>query len=145
MKKKGLTLIFFYLLSCLGHTRIIKRYPDFKVEEIYSKTGVIWGMTHFDENHLLFSLRKGKMFVLDLNTKKVNEVKNVPTDLQVQNQAGLLDVKKHPTKDGWVYFTYSKKVKNEIICIGMGEKEPRYDNNSASNRSKNRRVEIYIN
>ena len=39
----------------------------------------------------------------------------------------------------------SKKVKNEIICIGMGEKEPRYDNNSASNRSKNRRVEIYIN
>ena len=42
-------------------------------------------------------------------------------------------------------YLISRKIKNKIIAIGKGEESPIVENDSDVNKSKNRRVEVFIN
>lgn len=77
-----------------------------KVTKISSNLGVVWGMTFLDENNMLISQKKGKISLLDLKSKTITNIKNVPKVFN-KGQAGLFDIQ---NKNGWIYLTYAKNI-----------------------------------
>lgn len=89
---------------------------DIKVESVISNLGIVWGMTFISSNNILFTLKSGKIGILNINTKKVKYLLNTPTVLY-GGQGGLLDVKISPSfkKDKLIYFTYVKNIENKGV------------------------------
>jgi glucose/arabinose dehydrogenase len=89
---------------------------DIKVENVISNLGIVWGMTFISSNKILFTLKSGKIGILNINTKKVKYLLNTPTVLY-GGQGGLLDVKISPSfkKDKLIYFTYVKNIQNKGV------------------------------
>ncbi|MCW8930357.1 MAG: PQQ-dependent sugar dehydrogenase [Gammaproteobacteria bacterium] len=87
---------------------------QFIVEEILNGLGVPWGMTFLSTHELLFTQRDGKIGLVDLKQKKLIWLKNTPSVYQ-NGQGGLLDVMVADdyAQTGWIYFTYSKSLKNQ--------------------------------
>ncbi|UTJ05520.1 PQQ-dependent sugar dehydrogenase [Arcobacter roscoffensis] len=104
---KSLVFLIFLNLGVFAST-------TYKTQEIVSNLGVIWGMDFLDENRLILTQKNGKVFVLDLRTKALQEIKNIPK-VFYKGQGGLLDIKVSPNykKDSWIYFTYSKNINNQ--------------------------------
>lgn len=104
---KSLVLLLFLNLSLFAKT-------NYKTELIISNLGVIWGMDFLDENRLILTQKDGKVFVLNLKTKVLQNIKNIPK-VYHQGQGGLLDIKVSPNykSDSWIYFTYSKNTNNQ--------------------------------
>jgi len=88
----------------------------FKVEIVAKNLGIPWGMTFINENKMLITQKDGKIFLLDVSTKKLTPVKN-PPKIFFYSQGGLLDVQISPKfkKDGWIYFTYSKEFRDNGV------------------------------
>ena len=62
------------LLPSLIFSQIIEYESDDEnilVEKIVSNLGVVWGMTFVSEDRLLFTVRTGKIGILDIKTKKI--------------------------------------------------------------------------
>ena len=76
------------------------------VIKISSNLGVVWGMTFLDENYMLITQKEGKISLLDLKSKTIIDIKNVPKVFN-KGQAGLLDIQ---NKNGWIYLTYAKNI-----------------------------------
>lgn len=78
-------------------------------ELIHKINDSIWGMDFLPDGRMIFSAREGKMFLLDLKTKKTVEIKGLPK-IYVSGQGGLLDVRVHPdfNKNSYIYFTYAE-------------------------------------
>lgn len=76
------------------------------ITKISSNQGVVWGMTFLDKNHMLLSHKEGKISLLDLKSKTITNIKNVPKVFN-KGQAGLLDIQ---NKNGWIYLTYAKNI-----------------------------------
>ncbi|MGP2656077.1 PQQ-dependent sugar dehydrogenase [Malaciobacter sp. WC5094] len=104
---KSLVLLLFFNLSLFAKT-------NYKTELIVSNLGVIWGMDFLDENRLILTQKDGKVFVLNLKTKALQNIKNIPK-VYYQGQGGFLDIKVSPNykSDSWIYFTYSKNINNQ--------------------------------
>ncbi|MBU3013698.1 PQQ-dependent sugar dehydrogenase [Poseidonibacter lekithochrous] len=79
------------------------------VTKISSNQGIVWGMVFIDENNLLLSHKDGRISLLNLQSKEIKNIENVPKILN-RGQGGLLDIQK---KDEWIYLTYVKSVKGE--------------------------------
>ena len=79
------------------------------VTKISSNQGIVWGMVFIDENNLLLSHKDGRISLLNLQSKEIKNIENVPKVLN-KGQGGLLDIQK---KDEWIYLTYVKSVKGE--------------------------------
>jgi len=84
----------------------------FQVELVKENLGIPWGMAFLDSSHLIFTEREGRIGILTPETAKVIYLSGSPRVLD-KGQGGMLDVAvpKNHTKGGWIYFTYSKKVK----------------------------------
>jgi glucose/arabinose dehydrogenase len=84
---------------------------EIKTQTIISNLTIPWGMTFIDEDKMLITQRDGKVFLLDILSKKLASIKN-PPKVFVYRQGGLLDIKVSPnfTKDGWIYLTYVKEL-----------------------------------
>ncbi|MDZ7819321.1 MAG: PQQ-dependent sugar dehydrogenase [Aliarcobacter sp.] len=81
------------------------------VEKIASNLGVVWGMSFISDDELLFTVKTGKIGVLNIKTKKINYLSN-PLNTVYSGQGGLLDVQKSPnfSKDKQLFFTYVKQI-----------------------------------
>lgn len=110
----------FIVISCLFLIilNVNANEKKFNLEEITTLEGIPWGMTFLDKNSLLINQKDGKVFLLDLQTKKSTSISNPPKSI-VQGQGGLLDIKLSPNykKDKWIYFTYAKKVKDSAVTV----------------------------
>lgn len=86
---------------------------NIKLEKIASNLGIVWGMSFINDEKLVFTLKNGKIGVLDLKTKEVRYMQNTP-DVLYNGQGGLLDVQASPNfkKNKTLYFTYVKEIKN---------------------------------
>jgi aldose sugar dehydrogenase len=76
------------------------------VKNISSNLGVVWGMTFLDENRMLITQKEGKISLLNLKSKTITDIKNIPKVFN-KGQAGLLDIQ---NKNGWIYLTYAKSI-----------------------------------
>lgn len=81
------------------------------VEQLAAGLGIPWGMTLLSPQQLLFSERAGRVSILDLTDLSITPLGGVP-EVAAIGQGGMLDVLVGPdyARDGWIYFTYSKRV-----------------------------------
>ncbi len=87
---------------------------DIQVEQLVDGLGIPWGMTFIGPERLLFSEKSGRLRLLRLDTLELTDIKGAPT-VVAEGQGGMLDVAVSPnySRDGWIYFTYSKPADGE--------------------------------
>lgn len=91
-----------------------------KPEVLVSHQDVIWGFDFLKDGRIIFTERGGKLFVYNPKTKKEVAITGIPK-VYTAGQAGLLDVRVHPT-NGYVYLTYSEPVGDKsTTAMGRGK------------------------
>lgn len=85
----------------------------FQVRELVDDLQIPWGMAFIADNQLLVTERGGAIKLINLAKGSVQLVEGAPR-VRASGQGGLLDVKISPeyARDRWLYFTYSKPVKD---------------------------------
>lgn len=81
----------------------------YRIEEVATGLGVLWGIAFVDEKTLLVTERSGRALLLALDQGAVVPLGGLPK-VYAEGQGGLLDVAVPPPgeAEGWIYFTYSK-------------------------------------
>ena len=90
----------------------------YQVTQVAKGLGIPWGMAFQSQNEILFTERKGRLGLVNIDSGEVNYLSELP-DIIANGQGGLMDVVK-PTNNeisDWTYFTYVKP----IDVAGNGE------------------------
>ena len=95
--KKTLIFLFFFNFSILNGSEI-------KLEKVIDGLSKPWSLSFINQENIIFTEKSGKLFTLNLNTKKKTEIKNDLLFLD-DGQGGLLDVLYHA---GEIYISYSE-------------------------------------
>lgn len=98
MKKTILIIYFLSIANLFGF--------ETKLEKIVEGMNKPWSLSFIDQNSILFTEKKGKLFHLDLKNKTISEIKHNLSVLE-DGQGGLLDVL---YDDKNVYLSYSEKI-----------------------------------
>ena len=77
---------------------------EFKLEKIVGSLDEPWSLSFIDNENILFTEKPGKLYSLNLKSKKISEIKH-NLDMLEYGQGGLLDVF---FKDQNVYVSYSE-------------------------------------
>ena len=85
-----------------------------RLEELARSLGVPWGLSFVSPREILITERSGSLRLLDLERLELRDIGGAP-EVVAEGQGGLLDVAAGPNhaRDGWIYFTYSKRVDGE--------------------------------
>jgi len=104
---------------------------EFKTKILAQVDTVVWGMSFISDTEMLLTLKNGKIKLLNIKTQKLTSI-DAPMKSHQKGQGGLLDIKTSPNfkDDSFVYFTYSKKQRDEISTTLARAK---FINNSFSN------------
>jgi glucose/arabinose dehydrogenase len=97
MKKIILIIYFFSIANLFG--------LEAKLEKIVDGMNKPWSLSFINQNSILFTEKKGKLFHLDLKNKTISEIKHNLSVLE-DGQGGLLDVL---YDDKNVYLSYSEQ------------------------------------
>jgi glucose/arabinose dehydrogenase len=97
MKKIILIIYFLSIANLFGF--------EAKLEKIVEGMNKPWSLSFIDQNSILFTEKKGKLFHLDLKNKTISEIKHNLSVLE-DGQGGLLDVL---YDDKNVYLSYSEQ------------------------------------
>ena len=90
----------------------------YQVTQVATGLGIPWGMSFQSENEILFTERKGRLGIVNIESGEVNYLSGLP-EIIANGQGGFMDVAK-PTNNeiaDWTYFTYVKP----IDAAGNGE------------------------
>ncbi len=96
MKKLFITLFFFVFTNLYSQ--------EIKLEKIADSFNKPWSLSFIDKDNIIFTEKSGKLYNLNLNDKKISEIKHNLSVLEV-GQGGLLDVLYN---DGNIYISYSE-------------------------------------
>ena len=88
---------------------------NFKLEEISEDFNYPWGMTFIDDENILITEKKGKLFKVNLNSKLKEEI-NHNLKIIAIGQGGLLDVLYH---EDYIYFSYSHKIDKQFSSTAI--------------------------
>ena len=102
--------LFLFPVEILGAT--------YQVTQVATNLGIPWGMSFQSENEILFTERKGRLGIVNIESGEVNYLSGLP-EIIANGQGGFMDVAK-PTNNeiaDWTYFTYVKP----IDAAGNGE------------------------
>lgn len=109
----------FLVLSTSASAELLKTYashkPGFEVHRLFQIDGQgLWGFDFFDSQNVIVTMKTGDIYRVDLTTRKKQRISGGPNSV-VAGQGGLMDVRLHPQfkSNQWVYFTYTKKIKNK--------------------------------
>lgn len=111
MNKKLIFIILILSSFCFGQ----------KINQMTQGHGVPWGLVFLDKENLLFTERDGGFKILNIKTRRVQEV-STKIPVKTGGQAGLLDVQIDPEfgKNQKIYFTYSKVIQGKhTTALGM--------------------------
>ena len=90
----------------------------YQITQVATGLGIPWGMSFQSESEILFTERKGRLGIVNIDSGEVNYLSGLP-EIIVNGQGGLMDLVK-PTNNeiaDWTYFTYVKPIDN----AGNGE------------------------
>lgn len=85
----------------------------FRMERVAGDLWIPWAMAFLPDGRAIVSERAaGRLTLLELATGELTPLDGGPTDVFVQANAGMLDVRAHPqfADNGWVYFAYTAGV-----------------------------------
>ncbi len=110
----GLLALLIPTLATADTRELESGYPGLRVDQLVRGLGVPWGMTFVSPNQILITERGGSVRLFDIESLALRNVAGV-AEVVAEGQGGLLDVATGPgyADDGWVYFTYSKRVDGE--------------------------------
>ena len=103
---------FFFFLFVIFFTHLsIANASPVSAHKIHRAPGIVWGFDFIGDSKIIYTLKKGDMALLDLQSKKTTPIKNVP-EIWKHGQGGLMDVAVHPDfpKNPWIYLAYTVKV-----------------------------------
>ena len=69
----------------------------YQVTQVATGLGIPWGMSFQSENEILFTERKGRLGIVNIDSGEVNYLSGLP-DIIANGQGGLMDVAK-PTNN----------------------------------------------
>ena len=90
----------------------------YQITQVATGLGIPWGMSFQSESEILFTERKGRLGIVNIDSGEVNYLSGLP-EIIANGQGGLMDLAK-PTNNeiaDWTYFTYVKP----IDAAGNGE------------------------
>ena len=87
-----------------------------KSEIIIEEQGIIWAFVFLPDGNILFTEREGRLKHLDMETKKVREISEIPK-VVATGQGGLLDI--HIDKNLQVFLTYSTRDKEAGLTTAV--------------------------
>jgi len=90
----------------------------YQITQVATGLGIPWGMSFQSESEILFTERKGRLGIVNIDSGEVNYLSGLP-EIIANGQGGFMDVAK-PTNNeiaDWTYFTYVKP----IDAAGNGE------------------------
>ena len=90
----------------------------YQITQVATGLGIPWGMSFQSESEILFTERKGRLGIVNIDSGEVNYLSGLP-EIIANGQGGLMDLVK-PTNNeiaDWTYFTYVKP----IDAAGNGE------------------------
>jgi len=117
------TVFLWIVLFVYFNLSVFAKEQGLKVEKIVSGLGVPWGIEFINNKEIIFTLRSGKIGIVNFKTGKVRVIKGGPKVL-FDGQGGLLDVALSPDfkTNSLVYFTYVKLVKNQgLLTLARGQ------------------------
>lgn len=85
----------------------------FRVERVAEDLWIPWAMAFLPDGRAVVSERAaGRLTLLDVATGELTPLEGGPTDVFVQANAGMLDVRAHPqfANNGWIYYAYTAGV-----------------------------------
>ena len=90
----------------------------YQVTQVATGLGIPWGMSFQSENEILFTERKGKLDIVNIDSSEVNYLSGLP-EIIANGQGGFMDVAQPINNEiaDWTYFTYVKP----IDAAGNGE------------------------
>ena len=90
----------------------------YQVTQVATGLGIPWGMSFQSDNEILFTERKGRLGIVNIDSGEVNYLLGLP-EIIANGQGGLMDVAKPINNEiaDWTYFTYVKP----IDAAGNGE------------------------
>ncbi len=90
----------------------------YQVTQVATGLGIPWGMSFQSENEILFTERKGKLGIVNIDSSEVNYLSGLP-EIIANGQGGFMDVAQPINNEiaDWTYFTYVKP----IDAAGNGE------------------------
>lgn len=105
---------YIYQFNLIDSIKFIRKteIKEFQLGEvILSGLSNPWSLAFIDSENLLFTEREGKLFHLNLKSKKKTEISGLPK-VYTGGQGGLLDVKLHPDfkENQLIYFSYARSV-----------------------------------
>ncbi|MEJ2443705.1 MAG: PQQ-dependent sugar dehydrogenase [Exilibacterium sp.] len=88
----------------------------YQVEEVAKGLGVPWGLAFLDDTRILFTIREGKLGLLQPETGEITAVSGAPV-VKTGGQGGLLDVAVADgyRKGDWIYLTYCKAIEEGVV------------------------------
>jgi glucose/arabinose dehydrogenase len=104
---KYLIKVFFFLSIIFS---FLNAKETFKIQEIANNLNIPWGMAFLDEKNMIVTLKSGYVIKINVDTKNITKLARL--NIYQKGQGGLMDVQVSPNfkNDGWVYFTYVKKL-----------------------------------
>lgn len=85
----------------------------FRIERVAGDLWIPWAMVFLTDGRAVISERAaGRLTLLNLANGKLTPLDGGPTDVFIQANAGMLDVRAHPkfADNGWIYFAYTAGV-----------------------------------
>ena len=108
----------FIIVGCFFLFPVDALATTYQVTQVATGLGIPWSMSFQSQNEILFTERKGRLGIVNIDSGEVNYLSGLP-DIVANGQGGLMDVAK-PTNNeisDWTYFTYVKP----IDAAGNGE------------------------
>ncbi|MGM0635284.1 MAG: PQQ-dependent sugar dehydrogenase [Bacteroidota bacterium] len=129
-------LLLCFSLACAQKDESIKDIKkDYDYEVVVDNIEIPWGIDFFEDGGMLITEKEGKLFYH--NNNKTEEISNLPDDIKVIGQGGLLDVKIHPDFENnqWIYLAYASNQGDEE---GVNTKiiRAKLNNNSLNNHQE---------
>jgi glucose/arabinose dehydrogenase len=111
--------ILFVLIANKGYAQTPELFED---KVLISNMAAPWGFTFINNDEVLFTEKRGKVYRYTISTGTLSEISGVPTISQ-NGQGGLLDIALHPnfSTNNLVYLTYAVEATGgQTTALGRG-------------------------
>jgi aldose sugar dehydrogenase len=122
--KIKLGIIIMSSLSLLNTHSLFSQAPElFEDKVLINNISAPWGFTFINNNEVLFTEKRGKIYQYNISKDTLIEISGVPTVSQ-NGQGGLLDIALHPnfSTNNFVYLTYAVTASGgQTTALGRGK------------------------
>ncbi|WP_127716761.1 PQQ-dependent sugar dehydrogenase [Halobacteriovorax sp. HLS] len=114
-----LTIFICFNTSAINGSVEVAKVPlsKLKLKEVLNTSGVVWSFSFINSRELLYTIRDGKLFHLNMETNTTTRLSN--PNVHAKGQGGLLDVQYYKVRNKfYIYVTFSEK-KSDVVTTSL--------------------------